>query len=496
MQSFLHCFWAGPSFPYGLRIFIKSWAKYLRQSNSDFQLIVWMTKDAVAAFTQYMAQGQLGSHFDSSAWNKPFHSEALYLNKVKINFHSFYICEFESVLTEHHQSLQTAFKLFAANKRYTSASNLARLMIINKCGGIYTDIDFLLPNFSEKFPKDIFQIVKVFKKANDISFYLPITRLHSEHYLIENQCAILLPSFKGHLRELFNRIDLLLTKVYSEKLKTEVESESQYQDSPVTKSLNKSLFLTGDEKTLLRAYALRNYDRFNYVNNSLYRGQKIDGVFSWATKRKIVTEPAMLQRGMRHDHYDITGLLTYGVVLAFFDRHLEPERQIYAEECYGEFIKFFNEEHILSQFEFVDAYGYKHGMYSWANPGYGRLVKIEKSIRTVEKYYTARPHLFSKIMLLNIFKDFDNSDVRLSDEVESSLGSLIQSIMGMDRNYLRPEDAQRLLKAFLSESLKAEGAVEEMLTLLNSTAYKKIKDLIDPETTSLRAQNLQDFCII
>ena len=496
MQSFLHCFWAGPSFPYGLRTFIKKWSTYLRKSNSDFQLVVWFTEDALAAFTQYMAQGQLGSHFETSAWKKHFHSESLNFNKVKINFNSFYICQFESLLTEHHQPLQTAFKLFAANKRYTSASNLARLMIINKCGGIYTDIDFLLPNFSEKFPKDIFQIVKVFKKSSNISFYLPITRLNSDHYLIENQCAILLPSFKGHLRELFDRIDYLLTKAYDEKLKTEVESEAQYQDSPVTKSLNKSLFLTGDEKTLLRAYALRNYDRFNYANNSLYKGQKIEGEFSWATKRKRVTDPAMLQRGMRHDHYDITGLLTYGVVLAFFDRHLEPERQIYAEECYGDFIKFFDEEHILSQFEFVDAYGDKHGMYSWANPGYGRLVKIEKSVRTLERYYTARPHLFSKIMLLNIFKDFNNSSVRLSDEVESTLGSLIQSIMGMGRNYLRPQDAQRLLKAFLSESWKAEGAVEEMLRLLNSTTYKMIRDLIDPEKTSLTAQDLQDFCII
>ncbi len=71
MKSLLHCFWTGSSFPYGLRTFIKTWITYLRKSNSEFQLIVWLTPDSYTATSDYLAKG-LGNRIESDVWNKCF----------------------------------------------------------------------------------------------------------------------------------------------------------------------------------------------------------------------------------------------------------------------------------------------------------------------------------------------------------------------------------------------------------------------------------------
>ena len=502
MQSFFHCFWTGPSFPYGLRLFIKKWSLYLRKSKSDFELIVWLTDDALAAFESYMAEGKLGATYNPDGWKGYYNIGSLRFNLAKLNFNRFYVSRFEDLLREHHRLLQKAFKLLKNNKRYTSAGNLARLMIVDKCGGIYSDIDYLWPNEEKPFPKDIFTIIKVFKRSSSISLYMACARLSSYDYLMENQCVILAPAFKGHLRELFDRIDLLLDKAYMSLLITEAESEWQYQENEVTKRLNSSMFNDPLEVNLLRAYRHRSYTRFNYENIQLYRREILKGVFSIPSKKLKITDPAMLQAGMRHVHYDITGLLTYGVVMAFFQRHLKFERKKYYEECYEEFMEFFDKEHILSQFQFVDLLGEKYGMYSWANPGYGRLVKLEKAVMTVERYYEQRGAIISKSVLLNFIQEIIQLRIALEPETRGQLGLLIHGIMQASRNYLRVKDAKKVLRLVfevLQISLDAEildVAIREALRFLNSVTYKRVKDLIDPEKATLTEQDILDFCIM
>ncbi len=57
MKSLLHCFWTGGSFPYSLRSFIIMWVKYLRNSNSEFQLVLWVTGDTYKAISEYLEKG-------------------------------------------------------------------------------------------------------------------------------------------------------------------------------------------------------------------------------------------------------------------------------------------------------------------------------------------------------------------------------------------------------------------------------------------------------
>ncbi|UDQ97894.1 glycosyltransferase [Lentisphaerota bacterium WC36G] len=502
MHSFIHCFWTGNSFPYALRSFIKKWTSYLRKSHSKFELIVWLTEDSLSAFEGYMAQNKLGSNYNADSWQSVFDVGAMRFNKAKLNFQHFYVCRFEDLLREHHKSLQDSFQLFTVNKRFTSASNLARLMIINKCGGIYTDIDYLLPNEARPFPSDIFEIIKVFKQTSDIRCYFSITELNTGHYLAENQCIVLAPAFCGYLRELFDRIDFLLTKAYMPKLITEVESEHQYLENEITQRLNKSFFCSGNEKNLLTYYQQKSYDRFNYTNTQLYRGQKIFGVYSWPTKNLRVTDPAMLQSGMRHSHYDLTGLLTYGVVTAFFERHLIVSREDYYREGYQDFIDFFDREHIESQFEFVDFLGDKHGMYSWANPGYSRLVKLEKTAKTINKYRSEKKQFIPKVILLNFTKECLNIQTPIPHISRRSLVEMIEAISVLPRNYLQISDATSYLKTILSSmvtNLDANSSMavfSEVLISLNLPIYAKVKNLIDPEKTTLTSSDIYDFCII
>ena len=508
MNSLLHVFWTGPSFPYSLRAFIKSWVEFLRKSHSDFQLVVWLTNDSYSALCEYMAGGRLGNFLDQKAWGKHLPNSDLLLNPAKLNAMTFYVGMFEPILAHYHPSLGDTFNLLKANRRMTSASNIARLMIVDQCGGIYTDIDYLHPNPAREFPKDIDQLIIALGDTNSNGFYMCISDL-GDMRLVENQCVVLDPARKGSLKELFDRMDMLVTKGYADKLKTEVESESQYLDNPVTKGLNRSMFVEGLELELLQAFKSRSFEAFNSVNNIIYRDQYRMGEFVLLTKKgKVLKDPPMLFEGRRHDDYDITGLLTYAVPLVFFERHMSITRDMFYLSNWKRFMAFFDTARIDSQFEFRNLIGNKQGMYSWSNPGYSRLTKLESTVKTVERKYTESGRVCPKELLLSFILEFGGVmpgrlEARISvEERKERYEQLVRFIMDIKNNYVLKAKATEIVKNILRIALIREGfgVTTNMgkfaLELLNRSNYKRLKNIIDPETRELKYQDLRDFAEI
>ncbi|UDQ98700.1 glycosyltransferase [Lentisphaerota bacterium WC36G] len=508
MHSLLHCFWTGPSFPYGLQQFIKKWVEYLRKSNSDFQIVVWLNDDSYVAFQKVIAENHLGCSYDESREGQLFRDCSYNFNMAKLNFHTFYIAKIKPLIEQQKDSIKEMFRLFIDNKRYTSASNLARILIVNQCGGIYTDIDYLYPNYEIVFPKNIDKFREIFQDASSIGFYMS----NYDTHLIENQCVILFPEFKGALNKLLDEINFKLNnanKAYLRKLTIEVNSESQYQDNPVTIRLSSSLFLTNEEKKLMQAFKNRDFSCFHLMNHLLYKDQKLQGKFVWLSQDKQVTDPPMLVDGHRHRHYELTGFLTYEMVVVFFREHLKPEITTYCTDCFPRFLKFFDFEHASSQFKFTDIFGRQSGLYSWANPGYSRLSKLEKAVLFTEKRYLSRTDFLPRTILLNFINSFKRMatskavPIIFSDDEKRKLELVTKMIMDMQVGRIQKDNVKKILKIIISTFLEYNGRAafsrgigELFLILLSNLEYKELTELINPNSQALTEQNIIDFCFV
>ncbi|UDQ96699.1 glycosyltransferase [Lentisphaerota bacterium WC36G] len=274
MRSMLHCFWCGPSFPYHLRQFIKCWVKHLRRSKSEFEVVVWLTRDSFQAAVTYLQTAGIGNSLNEHSWSKPIpNCEALFF-RASLGMNKFYIARPEALLSELPQHFYDMFRDFHANKRYTSASNLARLVIVNSCGGVYTDVDYLLPDEHKPFPKTINELLEPFKQRNRNGFYLSAVDLKQDYILIENQCVILDPT---HLHGL----DELLTKMaeyfdlFGKEIRMEMFNNLEYMANPKTIALNSSLFTSGSHARLLQAFRNRDYHAYATICGEIYRGEHL-----------------------------------------------------------------------------------------------------------------------------------------------------------------------------------------------------------------------------
>ncbi|UDQ99373.1 glycosyltransferase [Lentisphaerota bacterium WC36G] len=508
MNSFLHCFWTGPSFPYGLRDFVKKWVRYLGQSNTEFIIIVWLTEDAYQAMNEYIAKKRFGDSIDTT-FQDPFKIKGMRCNRVTLNFCSFYIAMFEPIVLMHNDLMQEIFWLLKNNKRYTSASNIARLMIVNICGGIYTDIDYLLPNPDIKFPRNMEELLKVFQKSSKIGFYLPIAETTSNE-LIENQCVILDPDFRRNLNRLFVRIEIMIRTGGLRDFKTEVETEHQYLDNPITKELNHSMFTRGLSSALMKAHKDRDIGTFLALTEVIYKNERLQGILFNRDSTSHIKNPPMIMGGTRHHNYSVTGFLTYEIAIEYFLDNLTVDTSsVYKKQHFNAFKNFFDKEHIDSQFEFSDINGDKYGMYSWANPGYGRLIKLEKTAKSIEKYYTQkRKNLIKKTLLLNFLKEFQGEKIFLFDkdrlvaDYQQQISELIIMLTKIATNYIEIEEAKKIIKKFLFialTNLKNNSPTEIgewCVEILNRIEYREIKNLIDPESSRLCYQDLVDYLSI
>ncbi len=232
MKSIIHCVWTGASFPYRLRAFIKEWVPYLYKSNSEFELVVWLTSDSYQAASGYLSKG-FGNSLDQKNWGKFFPGMDLLLNKAKINFNTFYISLIEPLLANNPPTLQRVFDMLHDHRYYTSVSNIARVLIVNSYGGIYTDIDYLLPNYDLIFPKNISHILDVFEKKNNVGFYMSMTYLQ-QRAEVENQCLILDPQNTHALDDLIRKMNAYMVKKFDD-IKAACEMNVEYLDYPATK---------------------------------------------------------------------------------------------------------------------------------------------------------------------------------------------------------------------------------------------------------------------
>ena len=497
MKSFLHCFWTGPTFPQALRKFIKAWVPYLRRSNSNFELILWTTEDSFEAAREYLSKG-LGNSIDLDSPGKCFAPLSLIFTPAKVNFSTFYIGKLESILLQKKFIWREIIELFRTHKYYTSISNLARILIVNHCSGIYTDIDYLYPNPKQNFPKNMAEITQVFKWSGQPEFYMPV--IGTEGIIaIENQCLVLTENSIGELNHLIRNIELDLAWTLDD-IKKSGRLNTEFLEDEITKNLSTSFFYSGTQKELLEAYKQRDATLFCRINKKLYAGKTHPhskslqpSYFNTCSSIGMVDES-----GTRHLHYKPISEITFiGVAMYFGDtRRRFSNRE--SKECWNKFRKYFSEEHMDHQFRFKTEKGNTYGMYTWANPGYSRLAQLEEAVHTVEKYYVPRSR---RGIPLSLIKKFIVECRTLSlknqrKEAEEATQELIEMLKIIKTNFheevISSEIACIMVKECFAIVHKLQN-INEILERINSDMYLRLKNLIDSEKSPLTVDDIEGF---
>ena len=498
MKPMLHCFWTGSSFPYNLRSFIKLWVRHLRASNSDFEMVLWVTDDTLAVMKNYLETG-VGNRFDKGSWRKCIVGCDVLFKRVRLNFCDFYIARCEDQLKRYPADLKTMFTVLSKGKRYTTVSNIGRLIAVNACGGIYTDVDYLLPILDTDFPQDMRILLESFEHCSKLEFYLPTIRL-GKSCLIENQCVVLDCKNIGCLTPLIRKITKDLMNCFA-LICVETGDHKSFLENEVTKELNQSLFMDGLFRDLLEAYKRRDITKFDEVNEELYRDQYLSDYYMARTgthMRKNVKP--MLRAGDRHEGYQVTSGTTYASVVNFFSDNLTPNLYEYIDRYWSSFLVFFNKEGIDSQFLFDDKReGRKRGMYSWANPGYSRLRSLEGAAKIIERRYIEQKGLIAKSLMINLMKAveaqctsfIEEGRLRVFDRIEAKLYKL-------SRNYLTPIDMKDYLKEFLAIcfleiSIMPSKVGLKTTEIINQSQYVELRNIIDPEKELLTYEDLRAF---
>ncbi len=496
MKPMLHCLWTGPSFPYGVRSFIKRWVTYLRHSKSDFELVLWVTDDSLTALESFLKSG-LGNCLESGGWKRCMAGCDVLFKKASINLCTFYIARCEEQLAKYPADLKTMFNLLYKGKRYTTVSNIGRLMAVNACGGIYTDIDYLSPVEGTYFPQNMLSIIDIFEHCSKIEFYLPTIDLRKK-CLIENQCLILAEQSIGRLTPLIRDMSQQMISQFA-TICAETKDNATFASHPITKDLNKSKFMDGLFRDLLEAYKARDSTAFDQINKEIFKNEYYEGVSLGITGYAVKGKVPMLIEGDRHDSYRETGKATYSIVATFFNDNLRTNLYEYTYRYWSVFLMFFDKKVTESQFVFKDKSGELCGMYSWANPGYSRLRALENSARTFEKKYIEKKRLILKSLLVFFFEKVEIECHSFLEEGRMKIfDCLCNAALGLKRNYLTPEIARGLLKDFLSIAfiqVSIAPAQSGMVAtdILNEDEFIQLKEIIDPDIDVLNYEDIKAF---
>ncbi|UDQ98699.1 glycosyltransferase [Lentisphaerota bacterium WC36G] len=502
MASLMHCFWTGPSFPYGLRCFIKKWAHYFRKSKSEFQLVVWLTDDSMSETEKFLSTG-LGNKFNSNI-GRYFPGLEVGFHKASMGFNSFYIWKFDTLLREYHPIINETVMMLKSHSYYTSVSNIARLMIVNKCGGIYTDIDFLMPKEERPFPPKINNITGRLRGVSAIGLFLPVNKVKTDggnvSVMIENQCVLLDPHSRGRLDPLFAKMAAFFDKNF-QAIKHDCINNQEYVSHEITRHLGKSLYMEQNDLSLLSAYKARDYDEFCHITSEMYQGVNHAGI-RINSSGNVKDKPSMLDRaGTRHESYRMISQATYTIVVEFFMRNLSCPPEQYFLTHWKKFEAFFDSKSVGDQFQFVDRRGATHGMYSWANPGYSRLTSLEKAARVIG----ARQHertMLSAQLIAHLLRLARLSIKEINDERIIRLQNILAGAEHsgfVNRNVATCILKELFYSIFCCKSEKEQmvvGVMVNMVNMINRSNYEKVRKLIDPEKSEIDYQDLVGFCYI
>ncbi len=175
-----------------------------------------------------------------------------------------------------------------------------------------------MPDYQQKFPRDMNVFLKLFNSSNIIDFYLPTIKYGSQ-IGVENQCVVLSPLSIGQLDSLI----AIMAKDMDDNLcaiQISAEYNVEFLEHDITKKLAKSTFTSPEHYKLLQAYKEHRESVFCSINKALYHNvNHSKTIDSYLSAYQVIGKVGFLDRdGTRHFHYQPISYCTYVVVGAFF----------------------------------------------------------------------------------------------------------------------------------------------------------------------------------
>ncbi|MBK2027730.1 hypothetical protein IB643_06130 [Allofrancisella guangzhouensis] len=338
MKYYINFFWAGKRIPKKIRVNIRNWGRVIFRNNLNYILILWLDNFTYKSVLDDQKQEKLCK---------------IYPIEIR-NFD-------EIIGTEKSDYLLRLYMLFIESEQYAFASDIARMLTLNKYPGIYLDMDVnpglkTLPNPDE---------LQKMSKISTINF-LAKGREYSGCYRLESEILFFMGKSDG-----LNSLIATCRKesaIYFHYIQEEIRHMQTFYKSNDYIDFNKSLFKEEKYKKHLIAFKEKSHLKYRMANKELFKDVKYnnapafqDGTAPWVSYQQLI-------------FYEI---------ITECEKTLKVDIPKYYHNYYKEHLdKCFSS----GQDNFC--------LYSWNDPGYSRLTSLDNASKTIGKYFRKKREKF------------------------------------------------------------------------------------------------------
>ncbi|QIV95850.1 hypothetical protein EDC55_10535 [Allofrancisella inopinata] len=472
MVSNINFYWYGDIPEKSVLRNLATWVRYLSKSKSEFIVRLWTSEDIIGSLISLELGIEAGKY--SMPRITPLKKEKLKFDGLDVvidtykfcdvRFNNIVVCDYDQ-FSGYYSSIPQLTKFYNYlndNRLYVFASDIARLLIVNHFPGFYLDLDFL-PNQEKVFFRNIDRVMGLFALAG-------FTLGPKDYYLyclkstFQRENALIINFHKGGIDVLIEEIENCLQKKITENngphYVDETEIYKEIFQGPKAQQLKNSFF-KGEDNDYLKYYSAKNAEAF--INKNEEDGFSILGRFRDSIE--FIFSQTVFYSYFR---------TTYGGNFI----HKEKDE-------YGLFYMFHIDKYFLNSQSNLP-------LYSWANPGFARLQKLDSATYPINKAFKNFLALLLRAFILKL-------EV-MSFGINNTKNSVHNKIMHLGDNHLKKK-FERLLKnisdshkitplnyeqaySYLLESYKictriyANKQIEKnFLELLNTKKYSSLANI-------------------
>ncbi|RDB35695.1 MAG: hypothetical protein DCC88_08690 [Spirobacillus cienkowskii] len=335
----IHYFWTGSLAPITVRRNIANMKNIITLSNSNSEVCLWVRKEDVSNNTIFRKKFFLECFVENQTIKLEYYNLAAMDDQGKYQNIKVIIID---VLIDYYETkfpkIICVLKKMLKYKAYPFASDLVRCLILNFFPGIYSDCD-IEPIKNNLFLKDFKSLKDIFALENySLKIYYMV--LFGERGLLENQIII---SFEKSCFEIYFAVyEMLLNEeIYFDKTLEELVDYNNNLNKQIVKDLNNSMFNSDEHFPYMKYYSQSKFYQYKKLN------EKSGISFSYAVLDlffNIICE--------KFEYKDSINYAT------FFNLKI------------GKYFKLPIQDSLI---------------YSWKNPGYSRLNKLQDAVNLVTK---------------------------------------------------------------------------------------------------------------
>ncbi|MCG8471643.1 MAG: alpha/beta hydrolase [Desulfobacterales bacterium] len=350
MHESISFFWGGGEINRTLRSNFKAWESHLRQSRSNFKVVLWLDESAFG----HLLENHLSAIKEVRG---PLFQYTWSIQGCSVGINLFD----PNHLFGHFVHLRQAYDILEKYRAYALLSDIARMAILSRSPGFYLDCDFR-PNLKKPFVKSCRDVDLMLKGPCSESFYMAAF----SNTLMESGMLFSSDTRSG-ARVLASMEDLAQSSL--PQLESHAAAMRRFFSSPQNRDISRSMFSGGKYKGQLEAFKKGNVGDFRWATASTFGGMEDMFMprFGGSPKKVGVFSAAGMPR------WSVVLGQFFSAITDYFFASCK-DRSLFTSLCQQKIMPLFDTDQSAMP------------LYSWMDPGYSRLLELKAAVATVEAF--------------------------------------------------------------------------------------------------------------